>query len=106
MLTCEIKKEPCSFDPDKKLIVFGGDDRNPTWEEYLSEIKDEYKPHFELLKSAIVESEFYKATGEVFCNDHYFLFSDGVYVSFSWRAWGDLMQAIVGEREGYMTYYM
>ena len=35
-----------------------------------------------------------------------FVFSDKTALGFSWRAWGDLMSAIVGKNEGYMAYYM
>lgn len=103
-ITVEIKHGS----PEKEIDwrIGGGDDRNPTWEEYLDEVKDEYKQHFIAIRECIEKSEFYRATGETFSNTHYFLFSDGITCSFSFRAWGDLMQAIVGKREGYMTYYM
>lgn len=102
-VTVEIKSWPDGKEVDWRIS--GGDDRNLTWEEYLSEVMDEYKGHFIALKEYIEKSEYYKATGGSFCNDFYWEFSDGITASFSFRAWGDLMQAIVGKREGYMAYY-
>jgi len=86
--------------------IFGGDPSNPTWEEYLAQYDDEFKPHIIAIRKAIEESEWMKATAEQFCNNHIFECSDGITYAFSWRAWGDLMQAIVDKREGYMSYYM
>lgn len=104
-LTVQIKQgDPRTS--DKNWMIMGGDNNNPTWGEYLEDVMPEYQQHFTLIREAIESSEWMRATGEQFCNEHYFEFSDGVTATFSWRAWGDLMQAIVGEREGYMTYYM
>lgn len=86
--------------------IMGGDDRNPTWEEYLGCYKEEYHPHFELVKKAITKLGWVGETAEHIANYWCFVFSDGTAFSFSWRAWGDLMQAIVNKKEGYMTYYM
>jgi len=86
--------------------ILGGDMSNPTWDEYLAGFKEEWQPHIKAVRKAIEEANYVGITAENFCNDHWFKFSDGKALSFSWRAWGDLMQAIVGKREGYMTYYM
>jgi hypothetical protein len=37
--------------------------------------------------------------------DHYLEFSDGRTLSFTFRAWGDFAQAVVNQREGYLSYY-
>jgi len=87
--------------------IMGGDNSNPTWDEYMEYVKDEYKEHFELIKKAIIDNGWIGMTGEGQQNENIsFKFSDGVHFGFSWRAWGDLMQAIVNKKEGYMTYYM
>lgn len=89
--------------------ILGGDNSNPTWEEYVKDAGEEFRQHFELIKEAILNAKngLYKITGEEKQNlGVSFKFSDGNHWGFSWRAWGDLMQAIVGKREGYMTYYM
>jgi len=94
---------------DKYHSIMGGDSSNPTWEEYLKDAGKEWIEHFELIKEAIMnpENNMYKITGEEKQDRGIsFKFSDGNHWGFSWRAWGDLMQAIVGKREGYMTYYM
>ncbi len=88
------------------VIVTGGRADNPTFEEYISDLTPEWKEKMKVLKYFLKESEYYKITADRFCNDNHFRFSDGREIGFTWRAWGDLMQAIVGEREGYMTYYM
>jgi hypothetical protein len=89
-----------------RVPIMGGDNRNPTWDEYLADYKEEFRPHILLIRQAITEMGWVGETGENKANDTYFNFSDGECFSFSWRAWGDLMQAIVNKQEGYMTYYM
>lgn len=92
---------------DNCTAIMGGDDSNPTWQEYSDSVKDEYKQHFELIKKAIEDNGWIGMTGERQQNENIsFKFSDGIHYRFTWRAWGDLMQAIVGKREGYMKYYM
>ncbi len=86
-------------------IISGGDSSCPIWEEYIGDFKDELRPHFELLMKAITEAGWVGEKASEVCNGYNFIFSDGVKMGFTWRAWGDLMQAIVGKREGYMAYY-
>jgi hypothetical protein len=92
--------------PENYNPIMGGMETSPSWEEYLSDYKDEYKPHLELVKKAIEELGWVGETAEHKANKWCFVFSDGTAFGFSWRAWGDLMSAIVGKNEGYMTYYM
>lgn len=87
------------------IPIFGGMDLSPDWEEYLEDIKDDYKQHFELIKKAIEELGWVGVKADSKANDTYFKFSDRITIGFSWRAWGDLMSAIVGKGEGYMAYY-
>ncbi len=91
---------------NKVTPILGGNPSNPTWEEYLEGFKDEYTSHLELLKEAIKELGWVGMTGEQISNYYGFVFSDGITFTFSWRAWGDFMQAVVNKQEGYMAYYM
>lgn len=86
--------------------ISGGDDRNPTWEEYKADYKEYFHPHLELLKDAIIKIGWLGEKADKICNYYHFDFSTGERIGFTWRAWGDLMQAIVDKKEGYMTYYM
>lgn len=90
---------------DKYEVLMGGDRRNLSWKNYFDEVKDHYKPHFELIKKSIIENGLVGETGQ-FADDLIFKFSDGFSLGFTWRGWGDLMSAIVDKNEGYMTYYM
>ena len=92
--------------PEHYNTIMGGMDTSPSWEEYLSDYIDEFKPHVELIKKAIEDLGWVGETADKRANDTCFVFSDGQAVGFSWRAWGDLMSAIVGRNEGYMAYYM
>ena len=92
--------------PEDYKPIMGGMDISPTWEEYLSDYKEEFKPHFSLIKKAIEDLGWVGETAGAKANDTCFVFSDGTSLGFSWRAWGDLMSAIVGKNEGYMAYYM
>ena len=98
-------QHPCCKDDDC-IPMMGGDRRNPSWEEYVADYKKIYRPHLLLLRKAIEELGWVGETGESIANYYCFHFSDGVKFGFSWRAWGDLMQAIVDKREGYIKYYM
>jgi hypothetical protein len=91
---------------DKNVVLFGGDDSNPTWEEYVEQFVDEFKPRMNAIRDLVKEEHLVGERANNFCNGNYFEFPDGMKIGFSWRAWGDFMQALVGKREGYMTYYM
>jgi len=87
------------------FIFMGGDSTNPSWEEYLEQFTEKYKPHILLVKKAIEQNGMVGYTGED-AQEYYFEFSDGEIWGFTWRGWGDLMQSIVDKKEGYMAYYM
>lgn len=91
----------------EEIVISGGDNNNPTWHDYLKGFKKKYRPHMLLIREAIRENGYIGITGEQMQEKNLaFEFSDGTLFSFTWRGWGDLMQAIVNKREGYMTYYM
>jgi hypothetical protein len=94
--------------PGEKNVftMIGGNSRNLTWDEYLNQFKEDYQPHVLIIWKSIEENSLIGETGQSFANDHSFQFSDGEIWTFTWRAWGDLMQAIVNKREGYIAYYM
>ncbi len=110
-MRCAVVKEKLKaeikYDKDSKPheIVMGGDPENPTWKEYLDQYKEEFQPHIEAIKEAILEAKLENTVASNICNDIYFVVGD-VGVGFTWRAWGDLLQAIHNKREGYMMYYM
>lgn len=107
-LTMEIVKSDNAagkLDIGRGECVFGGDMSNPTWEKYIDNWQEHVHPHLELIKNWILSHDIIP-TGDEFCNGNYFKFSDGKKIGFSWRAWGDICQAAVGRREGYMKYYM
>lgn len=96
------------YNSDEEAHIFsGGDSRNLSWEEYLDEFKEDFKPHVRLLKEALEKAGHIGVTGEGQQNlGITFKFSDGQHWGYTWRGWGDMMQAIVNKREGYMRYYM
>jgi poly-D-alanine transfer protein DltD len=107
-LKVELVKGEMDYDLDdeKCHVIMGGDPSNPSWEQYLGQWKEEFQPYIKLIRDCIKEHPCYKGTAGKYANDYYFKFNDGHEFGFSWRAWGDLMQAIVDENEGYMAYYM
>lgn len=90
---------------DVHHVLTGGDMSNPTWEEYLERFNEDVVPRVILIRKAIEDYGWVGEKASSFCNRHQFRFNDGMTVGFTWRAWGDLMQAIVGKREGFMAYY-
>ena len=89
----------------KRLGGKGGDSTNPTWDEYLDCWKLEVQPHIIAIKDAIVKHGLVGVTADKICNEIWFEVGEYAF-SCTWRAWGDLMQAIVNKQEGYMAYYM
>ena len=55
-------------------------------------------------KEAIIKHDLIGKKANEICNNIWFEVG-GYALSFTWRAWGDLMQAIVDKKEGYMSYY-
>ncbi len=94
------------FYPEYFEAISGGISTNPTWEEYLDSINEEYRPHINLIKKSFEDLGWVGEKARYKSNKTCFVFSDGISFGFSWRAWGDLMSAIVGQREGYMYYYV
>ncbi len=93
--------------PHHYIIAPGGDPSNPSWKEYLDNFKKEWQPHIVAIKDVLEREGLIGSSGESFDNRYFEL--DDEYqtkIAFSWRAHGDLMQAIVDKREGYITYYM
>ena len=92
--------------PKDYVTIMGGMNTSPSWGEYLSDFKEEFKPHFNLIKKSIEDLGWVGETARGKAMDACFVFSDGVSFVFCMRAWGDLMSAIVGKNEGYMAYYI
>lgn len=107
-MTCEVTNDKPEYGVNPKYhIISGGLGYNPKdFEEYLDVFKDETQPYLRLIKEVIVDNGMLGYTAEQCCNETLFKFSDGTYISFTWRGWGDLMSAMVGKGEGYMKYYM
>lgn len=85
--------------------LLGGDASNPVWNEYVQQFREPYRDDLRAIRAAIERAGLVGCTAEDVANDIWFQVGTHAW-SFSWRAWGDLMQAIVGKREGYMRYYM
>ena len=79
---------------------------NPSWKKYKEAYDAKLHPYLDVIKKYLPRSKHYKVTAAERCNEWYFRFSDGVNMSFSWRGWGDLMQAVENKNKGYMEYYM
>lgn len=91
---------------DCASVIYGGYEHGHTWDEYLANFRTSKRIHFNMIRKAIEELDWVGMTGEEMANDVEFVFSDGVIIAFTWRAWGDLMAAIVGKGENYLSYYM
>ncbi len=105
-LTVQLRSSHGREDPKDISSIWGGNFLDGgTWEELLECYHDDFHPHLEALKQFVVDQDLIGTTGED-QNDWWFKFSDGKKVGFTWRAWGDFMQALVGKKEGYMKYYM
>ncbi len=92
-------------DNDNHVRLMGGDLMNPTWREYLDDFSSEWRAVMIAIARCVRKSWCWKITANKCCTI-WFETDDGHTLKFSWRAWGDFMQALVNKREGYMTYYM
>lgn len=90
---------------ENHMSWFGGDSNNPTWREYLRDFDPHVRPYLSAARRYITKNNLIGETG-AWADDKWFIFDDGKTMGFTWRGWGDFMQAIVGLREGYMAYYM
>lgn len=85
--------------------LMGGDPDPKTWEEYKSQFNEDYQGHIQAARQAFEESGLIGCLAMEFCNNVDVEFSDNTSLTFSFRAWGDFMDAIIGKKEGYMAYY-
>ena len=92
-------------DDENHVSLWGGFDPPPSWAEYFDEYEDDLRPYLGAARRWLTARGAPYPAASRWCNDHYLRFSDGTTMSFTWRAWGDFVQAGVGEQEGYMTYY-
>jgi len=98
--------DPANEDaPLNEISIMGGDQSNPSWKEYLRGFKEEFQPHMVLIKQYLEKNGLVGECASEIADKKHFEFNDGEKIGFTWRAWGDLMQAVVGKREGYMKYY-
>lgn len=100
------------IDPAKLFSWMGGRIKGEGWGVYLKSIRPEVWPYLEALKTSVVEKGL-RITGQQHDEDDECtpIFSDGRWISLSWRAWGDLMAAIWNTAENtdkytYMDFYI
>ena len=101
----ENKEKPLQKVGKGYFVISGGMQTPLSWTEYLKIWNKEGRKRMILISNYIKDRNLIGNTGE-WQNNMYFRFSDNEEWGFTWRAWGDLMQAIVNKKEGYMKYYM
>lgn len=88
------------------IPIMGGMSECYRWRKFLNGWLKEFRPYIVAVKNALLEADLVPSYGMQCSNDIMFEFSDGHKpVAFSMRAWGDLISAIAGKKEGYMMYY-
>lgn len=99
----EKELEGCPLNP---CVIAGGIDPPPSWEEYLAQFDMDVQEKILAIRECLREHDRVGTCAYQMANKTIFVFrEDHTAISFTWRAWGDLMQAIVNQREGYMQYY-
>jgi hypothetical protein len=84
--------------------ILGGDPVPKRWRKYLRLWHS--RDHIIAVKNAIIDGDLVGVEAWKISDEILFEFSDGSKPwGFSMRAWGDLMDAIIGEKRGYMYYY-
>lgn len=107
-LTCTVKyysspDELPGF--DEAFYPLGGFDPAPDWEEYLAQYDGQLHPYLEVAKIWALSLREWPGASD-FAAENFLEFSDGVGMVFSWRSFGDFLQAVAGKREGYLEYYI
>src|SRR5882672_12317810 len=94
----------------RDIISGGFFERGMRWKDYIDDYLEEDREMFESLRQEIVKNHI-KITGEVMQYRGCYIaeFNNGTLISFTWRAWGDLMAAVWSEHENkdysYMSFY-
>ncbi len=104
---------PPEIDNHHLIALRGGLRSAPSWTEYKKIFQNHTKsrfnkdswPHLIAIKAKVIACGLLNKTASEVANHIMFLTSDGYLYRYTWRAWGDLIQAIHNKREGYMTYY-
>ena len=91
-------------DKTEYSIILGGDPRPKRWRAYRSMWID--PRYITAVKNVIIDDGLVGEFGMNISEKILFKFSDNHKpYGFSIRAWGDLMDAIIGKKQGYMAYY-
>ncbi len=107
-LTCEAEWYETPSDLpgiDKAFYPLGGFDPPPDWDEYVAEYHENLRPYLETARQWLLAKDEWPGASD-FAACEFLLFSDGIGMVFSWRAFGDFLQAVAGRREGYLEYYL
>lgn len=87
------------------ITVWGGINPPPDWNEYLAGFKLEARPKILAIRKLLIKENLTRTFANQMANETVFFFpEDGIYIWFTWRAWGDLIQSIENKREGYRQY--
>ena len=97
---------------DSDIGGLGGWANGNGWREYRDQFKPRVHPHLELLRKSIVERRIRFGGDAHQCRpDGAPLFSDGVFATYSYRGWGDLLSCVWNteeetDRYSYLSFYM
>jgi len=91
--------------PDAAFYPLGGFEPSPNWAEYVLQYDEDLWPYLEAARQWALGLEAWPGASD-FAGENYLAFSDGGSIVFSWRAFGDFLQAVAGRREGYLEYYL
>lgn len=93
-------------DPVPGLVVIqGGRWRTASWSQYLAVAPANVRRRLPAIHRAIEAASLLGVVASEFANRHGFAFADGVTLSFTWRAWGDLQATLTQTPGGYVAFY-
>mgnify|MGYP003419624009 FL=1 len=107
---------PCIF-TDEAISLIGGWTGTPvSWREYRKALPRKHRKVFDKFRKVVLNDPTLFKKGAMNVNYERgnlsfevsvrrFLKKKMVRLSFTFRAWGDLMSAVADEREGYLAYY-
>ena len=92
-------------DGQTHICLWGGLEPAPSWDKYVEIQGPTARPLLDSARAWLSSREGKIPNAFDWAADHYLEFSDGRTLSFTFRAWGDFAQAVVDQREGYLSYY-
>ncbi len=77
---------------------------DPSWSEYLEAFDSSRRPYLVAARKWLLQREGPIPCADEWCNQYYLAFSDGRFMTFTWRAFGAFVAACLDQRDSYIVW--